>query len=170
MGYLQFQYDGNNKTFLPIGTKVDYEVSTSNFIKIEDYIIKTESTSTVQQLVEATTPKTYKKDNKEYVETSTFEEGTVYYVEYGTIRKSCDACYGDGVVKYEKPGSTKTFSCPICNGKGYHIINNVGTEITGITFVQNFLTQGGYEVKYKLVPYNSTASIILDEEQVTRHG
>lgn len=157
---LIFKYEGaENKTFLQIGEKIDYYVSSPNYVKL---------TENIEASVTNNNIKTYIRNaDGTYTLTTTYEENTVYYIESGTVQSSCSACGGDGRIAYED--NTGFCQCPVCQGSGKRILNNVGTPIVGISFSQEHLAAGGYKVFYKIVPVGGSKSITLEEAQVKKH-
>ena len=157
---LIFKYEGTaDKTFLLILELIDYYVSSPNYVKLTENIEASVTNSNI---------KTYIKTGKgTYILTTTYEENMVYYIESGTVQSNCSACGGDGRIAYED--NTGFCQCPVCQGSGKRILNNVGTPIVGISFSQEHLAAGGYKVFYKIVPVDEESSIILEEAQVKKH-
>lgn len=175
MAYIKIPFNGeNDKEVKSIGDLINYYVDKSNFTSLDLMYKKSNVLATIEE---------YFNDNKEniYIENplgsknynligvdAVYDETLTYYMEDGTIQEDCPICNGDGIISINEkdPEHPEDFTCPKCNGKGKLIKTSNGVEVLGITINQVDTTPTGYSINYKIVPYETTSTILINDKDV----
>lgn len=178
MGYIRIKYkEGGVDISCPaIDDKINYRTTDRKFTvltktKALDLLGNPssdteEAKSPIKTVVEGSEIETFKyTDNANYVTTDYYiDDGTKYYFEDGTAISECPACKNrPGFIKGD---DDQYYTCPKCKGRTTIIRTTIPATVLGLTLSQTSLDEGGFDLKYKIVPNGSTKSVYIDYTDV----
>ena len=154
-----------------IGTTINYFVNSRNFTALDKMFSenKTDDLNTIEKYFNANKNNIYIIADNDYTlidSDATYNKNTSYYMEDGTIQMDCPACTRinpRGTIKGE---DNVEYTCPKCGGKGVLYHTTVPVKIIGITVSVTDNTAAGYSIRYRVVPYRDTKTILIDSKKI----
>lgn len=164
--------NGANLTTYAINSTIKYYVNSRNFTTLDKMFEKYKedhSDAKIEDYFNSNKNLIYIITDNNYVlidSSATYDKDKYYYMEDGTAEINCPACSRVAPIGTIKGEDNVEYTCPKCGGKGkvYHTTH--GVKVIGITVSVNDNTATGYAIRYRVVPYGSDKSVLVDQKDI----